>query len=95
MEVDGPTLAATLVALVGGFGWALVGRVKKARRILPRARLRVNFSLRTPSDPPPDELERPELEPPPIVVGDPRPTLPRELEAFDDEKTPPHGRRRR
>lgn len=88
MEVDGPTLAATLVALAGGFGWALVGRLKRARRIFPRARLRVNFSLRTPeTDPPPAELEPEQLDPP-IVVGEPRPSLP-----LDDEKTPTHRRR--
>lgn len=97
MEVDGPTLAATLVALVGGLGWALIGRVKNARRILPRMRARIHFSMRTPSDPPPHELEPHELEevrPPPIVVGDPRPSLPREL-GDDDRPTPDTRRRQR
>lgn len=88
MEVDGTTLGATLVALVAGIGWALVGRLKRARRILPRARMRFHFSMRTPSDPPAgddgDDLQAP------LVVGDPRPSL-----ALDDEKTPTHRKKRR
>ena len=96
MEVDGPTLAATLVALTGGLGWALIGRVKNARRILPRMRARIHFSMRTPSDPPPAELELEQVRPPaPIVVGDPRPSLPRELGDDDDRPTPDTRRRQR
>jgi hypothetical protein len=90
VEVDGPTLAATVVALVGGLGWALIGRVKRARRIFPRMRARIHFSMRTPSDPPEPELERDERLPAPLVLGDPRPTLP-----LDDEKTPTHRKRLR
>jgi hypothetical protein len=65
--MDGASIGV-FVSIVAAFGWALVRRVRRARRVFPRARFRLQLSLRTPeSDPPP------ETEP---VSDDERPTNP-------------------
>lgn len=51
-----PETYAALGAALVGLVWALVSRVKKAKRIMPRIRFRTHFSLETPStDRPPSQ----------------------------------------
>jgi hypothetical protein len=48
-----------LAALLIGLGWVLVRRIRQAKHLLPRGRLRIFFSLRSPSSSsPPDKPRR-------------------------------------
>lgn len=82
-------LSGALVALV----WALVRRVRRAKRLMPRGRFRLQLSLRTPESEPPTErtarrvfrrepmsMEDPSMSDPPIDVD--------AVEIIDEPKPP-------
>lgn len=97
------SLSAAFVALV----WALVRRVRRARRLMPRGRFRLQLSLRTPESDPPTEKrtarrvfrrepmsldEEPGTSEPPIDVELIDEPQPREPNS--DRPTPDHPRRK-
>jgi len=82
------SLGAALVALV----WALVRRVKKARRVMPRGRFRMQFSIRTPETTEPPKRGRREprsLEPSPYHGSEHEPSDPdHTIEIIDPTEDP-------
>lgn len=65
MGAGDATLWTSLGAALAALAWALVRRVRRAKRLMPKGRMRVEFSIRTPetTDPPPRKAVQVSIEP--------------------------------
>jgi hypothetical protein len=91
MDAGDATLWGSLGAALVALAWALVRRIKKARRVMPRGRFRMSFSLRTPETTEPPKRGRREprsLEPSPYHGTDQEPTDPDHIEIIDTSEDP-------
>lgn len=57
MDAEGASLLGGLGAALVALVWVLVRRARRARRLMPRARVRFHFSMRTPESDPPNESD--------------------------------------
>jgi hypothetical protein len=91
MQTEDATLWGSLVALLVTLGGLLAKRLKSAKRIMPRGRIRFTFSLRTPETMPPPEIEfLPPAAPAPVRRATP---FDEDLETPTDRPPPPRRTR--